>query len=239
MVAAFATSLVWISLSYSGFNAAVYVAEEAKDATRGVPRALLIGTLAVIVLYVLLNAIFAYAPPPDRIAGQEDIAAIAANWLGGPRVEGFVRAIICLALLTSVFSMVMAAPRVYAKMADDGFFPQFMKFRGGAPRWAITSQVGLAAIFVLISDLQGLLTYLGLTLSLCAAASVACLLLPSMRRRPLLHVSHLPAIIYVTCTVGAGAIMAAAGWKQLLGTVATVLVGALAYVLVRRAAPAR
>ena len=37
-LAAFAGSLVWISLSYSGFNAAVYVAGEAKDAQRNAPQ---------------------------------------------------------------------------------------------------------------------------------------------------------------------------------------------------------
>ncbi len=181
VAAAFATALVWISLSYSGFNAAVYIAGEAKTPQRNVPRALLLGTLVVTALYVLLNAAFVYGPSPDAIAGQEDVAAIAAHALGGPRIATLVRAIICLALFTSVLSMLMAAPRVYAKMAHDGFFPRWMRFHGDAPRWAIAAQVALAALFVLVSTLQGLLSYLGLTLSLCAAASAACLLLPACR----------------------------------------------------------
>ncbi len=81
--AAFAGSLVWISLSYSGFNAAVYVAGEAKDAQRNAPRALWVGTLIVTVLYIALNAAFVYLPPFEAVAGREDVAAAAAQSIGG------------------------------------------------------------------------------------------------------------------------------------------------------------
>jgi len=233
VVGAFATSLVWISLSYSGFNAAVYVAEEAREATRIVPKALRLGTIIVIGLYVLLNAVFVYAPPPERIAGQDDIGTIAGAWLGGERVALSVRAIICLALMTSVLGMVMAAPRVYAKMADQGMLPGFLKFQGDTPRLAVAAQVGLAAFFVLVSDLRGLLGYLGLTLSLCAAAAVGCLLLPGVRCGKFWRVRHLPALVYVGCTVAAGATVAVFEPRQVLATGVTVAAGALVYVIFR------
>lgn len=233
VVGAFATSLVWISLSYSGFNAAVYVAEEAREAARIVPKALRLGTIIVIGLYVLLNAVFVYAPPPERIAGQDDIGTIAGAWLGGERVALLVRAIICLALMTSVLGMVMAAPRVYAKMADQGMLPGFLKFQGDTPRLAVAAQVGLAAFFVLVSDLRGLLGYLGLTLSLCAAAAVGCLLLPGVRRGKIWRVRHLPALVYIGCTVAAGATMAVFEPRQVLATAVTVAAGALVYVIFR------
>ncbi len=232
LVAAFATSLVWIALSYSGFNAAVYVIDEAKSPTNSVPKALLIGTITTMALYVLLNAVFVYAPPPTSIAGMPDVAAIAAEWLGGKPVSLFVRVIIALALLTSVSSMVMAAPRVYAKMADDGLLPKFLRSRDGAPRYAIAAQVLFAIVIIRVSTLHGLLSYLGLTLSLCAACSVGCLFLPSVRRKPFLHVSHLPPLIYITCTLAAAVIMTAHNPAHLIGTLLTVSVGALVYAAV-------
>ena len=58
-----AGQLVWVSLSYSGFNAAIYLAGEARDPGRAVPRAMLAGTAAVTVLYLCLNAVFVLAPP--------------------------------------------------------------------------------------------------------------------------------------------------------------------------------
>jgi APA family basic amino acid/polyamine antiporter len=57
LISAFAGSLVWISLSYSGFNAAVYIAGEVEGAERLVPRALVAGTAIVVVLYVLLKPV--------------------------------------------------------------------------------------------------------------------------------------------------------------------------------------
>lgn len=233
-VMAFATALVWISLSYSGFNAAVYVAEETEDPKKIVPKALILGTLVVIVLYVLLNAVFVYAPPADAVAGKEDVAAIAAQWIGGNRLALLVRVIVSVALFTSVSSMMMAAPRVYAKMADDGMLPGFLKFRDESPRAAITVQLCLAVLFILVSSLQGLLSYLGLTLSLCAACSAACLFLPSVRRTPYLHPSSLAPFIYIICTLAAATIMTIARPSQLLATALTFLVGALAYVVVTR-----
>ncbi len=113
-------SLVWISLSYSGFNAAVYVAGEAKDAERNAPRSLLMGTAVVTVLYVALNAAFVYLPRSEAVVGREDVAAAAAQAIGGQSLAVAIRIIIVLALTSSVFSLVMAGPRVYAKMADDG-----------------------------------------------------------------------------------------------------------------------
>lgn len=231
---AFAGSLVWISLSYSGFNAAVYLAEEALEIKKTVPKALVLGTVIVLVFYLLLNAVFVYAPPSETVAGKEDVAAAAAEWIGGHSLATFVRVIISLALLTSVSSMMMAAPRVYRKMADDGMLPEALSGGGEAPRAAVMTQAGLAVLFILVSSLQGLLSYLGLTLSLCAACSVGCLFLPSVHRHPYVHPRNLIPILYIVCTLGAAAIMTYGEPKQLLASALTFLVGAMAYLLAKR-----
>ena len=231
---AFAGSLVWISLSYSGFNAAVYVAGEVDQARRVVPRALLAGTCVVTVLYLLLNAVFVYASSAESIAGKEDVAAIAARSLGGAPLEAFVRWTIAICLLTSVFSMMMAAPRVYAKMADDGLLPARLQFASGRPLAATLVQVVVAVGLVLVSNLQGLLSYLGLTLSISAACSVCCLFLPTVRTGSLLRPVYLLPATYVTCTVGAAVLMVSNDPRQLLGTALTFAVGVVAFALVRR-----
>lgn len=231
MLAAFAGSLVWISLSYSGFNAAVYVAEEAHETRRTIPRALLAGTTAVTLLYILLNAVFVFGPPPESISGKADVAAVAAGWIGGAPVALLFRSMVSLALFTSVSSMMMAAPRVYAKMAEDGLMPQQLVFTGAAPKAAVGLQAMLAGLFVLVSSLQGLLSYLGLTLSLCAALSVACLFLPTVRREPWLHPTHWPPLCYVAATILCASMMAADNPSQILGTAVTFAVGGGVYLM--------
>ena len=180
-VSAFAGTLVWISLSYSGFNAAVYVAGEAHDPARIVPAAMLRATVAVAIVYFALNLVFVGFVPCEDVIGRPDVAFAAASSLLGDPGAQIVRAIVALALLSSVSSMIMAGPRVFAQMADDGVFPAALKFRGQVPTAAILLQAMLAILLVLVSDLRSLLGYLGLTLSLSAALTVSCLFL--LRRR--------------------------------------------------------
>lgn len=168
-------SMSWIALSYTGFNAAIYVAGQAQDARRTVPLAMLWGTLVVTVVYLLLNYVFVYAPAPDAIANQTNVASIAAEAVGGSTLALLVRVTIVLAMISSVFAMLLAGPRVYQKMAEDGVMPKLFDSAGGAPRWATVVQAGLSCVAVFVADLLQLMKYLGLTLSACGALAVLSL----------------------------------------------------------------
>ena len=116
------------------------------------------------------------------MAGREAVAAAAAQSIGGSSLTLAIRFVTVLALITSVFSLVMAGPRVYARMADDGVFPKFFRFGGGgAPTAAILAQAVLAIALIAMSDLRGLLSYLGFTLSVSAAMTVASLFVVARR----------------------------------------------------------
>jgi APA family basic amino acid/polyamine antiporter len=233
----FAGALVWISLSYSGFNAAVYVSGEARQAATSVPRALWLGTLLVMAIYLVLNAIFLYLAPYAAVAGRADVAAAAAAAIGGPTLEAAIRTVIMLALITSVFSMMMAGPRVYARMAEDGLFPQSFRYRGAAPRAAIALQAALAVVVVLATDLRGLLGYLGFTLSLSAAATVAALFVhrpgeaPAAARVPGYPLT--PAI-FIGATLLFAALAARRSPVELTAAVVTIASGCLLYAILAR-----
>ena len=235
-----ASTLVWISLSYSGFNAAIYVMGEVRDGKKIVPRALWGGTMIVALLYLVLNAIFLYGPLPESIAGKQDVAAIAAQAIGGNRLANLVRVIVSLALLSSVSSMIVAGPRVYAKMANDGLFPHLFRTsdspRHGVPRAAIALQVLLASIVVSFSTLQSLLDYLSLTLSLSAALTVASLFWTGYQgERPFGRAMERGvAILFVGATVGLATLAVIERPKQLIGLVATVVSGLVLYGLLKR-----
>ena len=179
-VFALASTLVWISLSFSGFNAAVYVTSEVVRPKQNVPRALLYGTVAVSVLYLLLNIVFLYGSAPSDVVGKDDVARIAAQAIGGDSLAILIRIIVCVALLSSVSSMVIAGPRVYAKMAEDGLFPRILAKQDGrrnlnVPSAAIWFQASLASVVVYSTSLKSLLDHLGFTLSVSAAITVACI----------------------------------------------------------------
>ena len=213
-VTAVATSVVWISLSYAGFNAAVYVAAESAEASRVVPKALVVGTVLVTFIYLFLNAVFVTSAPPEELIWQEDVAAVSARSLGGARLEFLVRGAVVLGLLSSVSGMILSGPRVYARMADDGVFPRFFAARDGGIQKSVALQTLLAIVLILVQRLLvefgilstsflGLLIYLGTTLSISSALCVATLFFPSVRAqdpgRPV-WVSLLSAV-YVVATL--------------------------------------
>lgn len=172
----FGRQLTWVFLAYAGFNAAVYVTEEVRDAERTLPRAMLAGTLIVVLLYLALNAVFVYSGQFKQLAGEPDVAARAMQLLGGDTAETACRVLICLALATSASALTMSGPRVYAKMASDGLFPLPVPNTGQPPRAAIALQATLAVVVVLTTGLQQQLDYLGFTLMLSSAVAVGTLL---------------------------------------------------------------
>lgn len=226
-ILAFAQALVWISLSYSGFNAAVYVAGESRSPIV-VARSLLAGTAMVTLLYLLLNGLFVMAPPGEVVSGQADVAALAAGWIGGDGFERFVRLVISLALVTSVLSMMMAGPRVYGKMAEDGILPKAFEIRPGRVWPAVTLQMSVAVVLILFGSMQDLLGYLGLTLSLCAAASVFCLF-QGKNRNLVKGWKRIPPILFVSATLISAVLLTLRDPWQALGTAVTLVVGALGY----------
>ena len=178
---AFAVALVWVSFSYAGWNAAIYVAGEVRDPERTLPRSLLLGTGLVTLLYLGLNAVFVLSAPPAELAGHLEVGRVAAQALGGRPWADAVTGLVALALVTSVSSMLMAGPRVYARMAADGFLPRWLEGGTGPPWRAVAFQAAVALAMLWSATYDRLLTYIGFTLSLSSAATVVGLV--RLRRR--------------------------------------------------------
>ena len=232
----FAVTMMWISLSYSGWNAAVYVGGEARDPKRNLPRSMIGGTLLVTALYLALNGIIVHAAPLEQLAGQEDVAAVAAGFLGGASLEALVRGVLVVALFTSISSMVMIGPRVIAQMADDGLLPRRLAFRGKVPAAAIWTQVILALAILWASGLREQLTNLGWILSLFTALTVLGLM--RLRRRegrarvPVPGYPLVPLAFLLTVFVLTGTMVFVSG-SQLVPAAGVLLSGALVYGLRR------
>jgi len=184
---AFATQLFWVSFAYAGWNAAAYVAGEMKEPGRNLPRALLIGTGVVTLLYLALNLVFLYAAPAAELSALQtgrEVGTSAALALFGQRAGAWLSSLIALALVSAVSAMVMAGPRVYAAMAEDGLFFSALarRHRRGAPLWSVLLQGALAVTLALALDLAQLVLYIGFTLSLFNALTVAGAFVLRVRR---------------------------------------------------------
>jgi APA family basic amino acid/polyamine antiporter len=216
-------ALTWIAFAYSGWNAAAYLGGEVRDADRQLPRALVLGTVVVAALYVALTAVLLAAAPADSLAGRADFAAVAARALGGERLGRAVAGLVALALFTSISSMMMAGPRVLARMAQDGFVPRRLARVADVPHGAVAAQTLAALALIALSPLAMLLAWLGFALGVCSCAAVAGLVV--LRRRAGARAVPIPGYpwvpgIFLAATTGTAVLAAVREPRLLLGSVA-------------------
>ena len=173
--APFAISLVFVMYSYSGWNAATYIAGEMRDPQRSLPRSLLVGTSIVIVLYVALNALFLYATPIAELAGQIDVAVIAGKHIFGDLGGRIVGALICIGLVSSISAMMWIGPRVTTVMGED--MPILRVFarrsRSGVPTTAILFQLVVATLMLFTQSFEAVLDFIQFSLLACSFLAVA------------------------------------------------------------------
>lgn len=179
-------ALVPVMFSYSGWNAAAYVAEEVRNPARNVPLALALGTATVIVLYVALNALYLFAMPVENIAalpGGRLIDSVAER-LFGFAAGNLLAAFTIVSMAASLSAMVLAGPRVYYAMARDGLFVQMAERvhpRFHTPAAAIVAQGIWSGVLVLSGTLSQLVSYTGFAVVLFAGIAVLALFV--LRRR--------------------------------------------------------
>ena len=172
--APFAISLVFVMYSYSGWNGATYIIGEIRDPVRNLPRALLIGTSIVILLYVALNAVFLATTPISELAGQLNVAMVAGTHVFGEFGGRIVGALICLGLVSSISAMMWIGPRVTMTMGED--MPLLRVFarksKAGVPAIAIMFQLVVSSLLLLTQSFEEVLDFIQFSLTLCSFFAV-------------------------------------------------------------------
>ncbi len=178
-------ALIPVMFSYSGWNAAAYLAEEVKDPARNVPRALAIGTIAVVIVYVAMNVVYLYALDVAAMSSvRVRIVDAAAEVLFGPRVADVLTVVSIFIVLGSISANIFAGPRVYYAMARDGLFLKAaarVHPRTHTPAYAIAAQGIWASVLVLSGTFERLVNYTGFAVVLFAGIAVLSLFV--LRRR--------------------------------------------------------
>jgi len=116
---AFAVSMFFVTFSYSGWNAAAYVAGEIENPRRNLPRSLIAGTLIVSVLYILLNFVFLRTVPIAELSGKLEVGYVFAGRVFGAAGGRLMGAVIAFLLLSSVSAMIIAGPRISRVIGED------------------------------------------------------------------------------------------------------------------------
>ncbi len=149
----FGRALSPILFSYLGWNASVYVASEIRSPGRNVPRSLFLGLGICAGTYLLVNAVYLYALPMERLAGAPDAGEAAGLALFGPVGGRLVGVFVLVSVLGTLNATVLVGPRIAYAMALDGlFFRGVDRVHAGfrTPTTAIVLQAGVSVGLLLV-----------------------------------------------------------------------------------------
>ena len=176
LLSAFGVSLIGVLWAYDGVSNLNFSAGEMKNPARTLPRALIIGTIGVMVIYLLTNAVYFKALPIGEMRGVTRVADGAAAALFGPGATLFVVVAVLISTFGATNGSILTAARIYYAMAKDGVF-----FRAAArvhPRFRTPSrslwlQGAWACVLALSGTFEQLFTYsiFGALMLYCAAAA--------------------------------------------------------------------
>jgi APA family basic amino acid/polyamine antiporter len=157
-------SILW---SFGGWQHATFTAAEAKDPKRTVPMSLILGALAVTVIYVLTNVAYMFLMPPSQMANSPHIASDAISLVLGPIGGSLIAITIFISTFGTAGIYTLTAPRIYYAMANDGLF--FKKVaevhpRFRTPMFSIVLQSFWAIVLILFwGTFESLISYVVFT----------------------------------------------------------------------------
>jgi APA family basic amino acid/polyamine antiporter len=201
--------LLIIMFSYSGWNGASYIGGEIENPGKNLPRALFLGTLITMLIYIGLNVVFLMSTPGQELMGKDAVGAVASRNLFGAGVSSFFMLGIAIILLSSVSVQMMIGPRVYYAMAQDRMIFQYLAYespRFSTPSVSISIQMILAIFYVFVGTAQTLMEYMGFALSIFPLLTVIGLMYMRYKKPDLKRPFRVPfypfiPLIYIVLTV--------------------------------------
>ena len=133
----FATALIPIMYTYSGWNATVYVGSEVKSPGRTIPLSLIAGVSITAALYLILNGVYMLAVPVPAMKGVIAIARTVSESMFGSSAARLLSGFIAFSVLGCLNATLLTAPRISFAMAQDGYF--FKRFANVHPRFRTPS----------------------------------------------------------------------------------------------------
>lgn len=142
----FGLALISVMWAYDGFADLTFASGEVKDPQRNLPRAIIIGTVLIIAIYLLANAAYLYVSPIEKMATSPLIAADTMGALFGQAGVSFIAVIVMISTFGSLMGSMLASPRIFFAMADDKLL--FAPIARVHPTWK-TPHVAIALACVL------------------------------------------------------------------------------------------
>ncbi|MBZ5646159.1 MAG: amino acid permease [Acidobacteriia bacterium] len=233
-----------VFFAYDGWNYITCAAGEVKNPQRNIPRALVLGVIAVAIIYVSLNVVYLYALPLAQIKDERTIAKAAAITLFAPGVGRWISLLITVSCFGAASACILAGARVvYAMACDRAFFPQlsYVHPRYRTPSLALVVLGAWSGVLALSGKYDELYTYVMFVGVIAYVATVAGVFVLRKKRpdaeRPYRCTGYpfVPALYLVAASVWA-AIVAYEKPKEAIAGAVIMLIGVPGYVYWRRGA---
>ena len=155
----FGLALISVLWAYDGFADLSFAAGEVSNPERNLPRAIIFGTLAILTIYLSANLAYLYVSPIEEVAKSRLIAADTMQAIFGQAGVAFISVVVMLSAFGALNASMLASPRVFFAMADDGlFFKTVAKVHPTykTPYVAILLAAALGVLFVLTRTFEQL-----------------------------------------------------------------------------------
>lgn len=162
LVAGVGLAMIAVLWAYEGWQYATFAVGETIDPQRSFPRAMLIGTAALIGIYIVANVGYVVAMGPTGVMSSSRVAADAVSTVLGPGAARVIAVAIIISMYSAANGLTLTAPRAYYAMARDGnFFAKMAEVhpRFGTPAFAIIASSAWACVLAVTGTFEQLLTY--------------------------------------------------------------------------------
>ncbi len=175
LISGFAVSLLYVTYAYTGWNSAAYIVDEIDDPKRNLPKALLIGTIVVTVLYILLQLTFLRHASVDQLVNKVEVASISFTNLFGTNGGLWVSSFIAIQLIATVSGYLWIGSRITYAMAKDYklWKPIAVKNKNGIPVRTLWLQAFISIALMFTGSFEEVLLYASFVLQLMGTLTVA------------------------------------------------------------------
>ena len=175
LFSAFATSLVFVTYAYTGWNSASYIAGEIDKPQKNLPKSLILGTVFVTFCYVFINYIMLKHAPIDALKGKEDVMGIAANYMFGSTFGKIVNVFIALQLVATISGYLWVGSRITQATASENKLWSFLavKNKKNIPVRAIFAHAIIAIIIISTGSFKQIFLYTAFVLQLLSTLAIS------------------------------------------------------------------
>ncbi len=171
----FAVSLLYVTYAYTGWNAAAYIVGEIKEPAKNLPKALILGTILVTIIYVALQLIFLKFATQNILIGKAEVALVAIESRFGNYPAKMVSLGIAIQLIATMSSYVWIGSRVVHSMAQNFSLWRILRptNANGVPTRTIWLLCGIIILLIFSGSLNKIMLYTSFLLQLMGTLAIA------------------------------------------------------------------